>query len=107
MSRVVCGRVNEKEAASTSEMIWFGTDILRSTENLTALMDLSGTWNDLTRECAPPDKVIMRTGQAGTNHGATVRLQLNRADRLGMITDRNLQMGNRGGIVSRTPLRMY
>ncbi|MCH8147127.1 MAG: hypothetical protein IH987_03925 [Planctomycetes bacterium] len=38
--RADCGRAKEKEAASTGEMIRFETDMLSSTENLTALLDL-------------------------------------------------------------------
>jgi len=41
--RVVGGRAKEKEAASRSEMSRFETEMLSSRENLTALMDLSGT----------------------------------------------------------------
>ncbi len=43
MRRVVGGRAKEKEAASTSEMSRFETEMLSSGQNLTGLMDLSGT----------------------------------------------------------------
>ena len=43
MRRVVGGRAQAKEAASTSEMSRFETELLSSGENLTALMNLSGT----------------------------------------------------------------
>jgi hypothetical protein len=59
MRRVVGGRAKEKEAASTSEMSRFETEMLSSRENLTALMDLSGTWIDLVHECVPLDKLIL------------------------------------------------
>jgi hypothetical protein len=59
MRRVVGGRAKEKEAASTSEMNRFETEMLSSKENLTALMDLSGTWIDLVQECVPLDKLIL------------------------------------------------
>jgi hypothetical protein len=59
MRRVVGGRAKEKEAASTSEMSRFETEILSSKKNLTALMNLSGTWIDSVHECAPLDKLIL------------------------------------------------
>jgi hypothetical protein len=59
MRRVVGGRATEKEAASTSEMSRFETEMLSSRKNLTALMNLSGTWIDSVHECAPLDKLIL------------------------------------------------
>ena len=59
MRRVVGGRATEKEAASTSEMSRFETEMLSSRENLTALMALSGTWIDWVQECVPLDKLIL------------------------------------------------
>ncbi|MCP4247681.1 MAG: hypothetical protein GY778_11585 [bacterium] len=59
MRRVVGGRAQTKEAASTSEMSRFETEMLSSRENLTALMNLSGTWIDSVQECAPLDKLIL------------------------------------------------
>jgi hypothetical protein len=59
MRRVVGGRAKEKDAASTSEMSRFETEMLSSRKNLTALMNLSGTWIDSVYECAPPDKLIL------------------------------------------------
>ena len=59
MRRVVGGRANEKEAASTSEMSRFETEMLSSRENLTALMNLSGTWIESVQECAPLPKLVL------------------------------------------------
>ena len=59
MRRVVGGRAQEKEAASTSEMSRFETEMLSPRENLTALMNLSGAWIDSVQECAPRDKLIL------------------------------------------------
>ncbi len=59
MRRVVGGRANEKEAASTSEMSRFETEWLSSTENLTALMNLPGAWIDSIQECAPLRELIL------------------------------------------------
>jgi len=57
--RVVGGRAKEKEAASTSEMRRFENEMLSSGQNLTALMDLPGTWIDSAQECTPLDKLIL------------------------------------------------
>ncbi len=59
MRHVVGGRAKTKEAASTSEMSRFETEMLSSKKNLTALMDLSGSWIDLVQQCAPLDKLIL------------------------------------------------
>ncbi len=59
MRRVVGGRATEKEAASTSEMSRFETKMLSSQKNLTALMDLPGTWIDCVHDCVPLDKLIL------------------------------------------------
>lgn len=59
MRRVVGGRAHEKQAASTSEMSRFETEMLSSKENLTALMILSGTWIDSVHEYAPLDRLIL------------------------------------------------
>jgi hypothetical protein len=59
MRRVVGGRANEKEAASTSEMSRFETEWLSSRENLAALMNLSGTLVDSVQECATLREVIL------------------------------------------------
>ena len=59
MRRRVGGRTKEKEAASTSELSRFETEMLSSRENLTALTDPSGTWIDLIQECVPLDRLIL------------------------------------------------
>jgi len=59
MRRVVGGRANERDAASTSEMSRFETEMLSLGENQTALMNVSGTWIDSVHECAPLDKLIL------------------------------------------------
>ena len=65
MRRIVGGRAKEKEAASTSEMSRFETEMLSSKENLTALMNLSGTWIDSVHQCAPLDKPILDLDSSG------------------------------------------
>ncbi len=66
MRRVVGGRANEREAASTSEMSRFETEMLSARENLTALMDLPGKWTDLVQQCAPLDKLILDLDSSGS-----------------------------------------
>lgn len=44
--QVFGGRAREKEAASTSEMGWFETEVLTQKEHLCALLDLPGEWID-------------------------------------------------------------
>ena len=46
MRHVVGGRAKAKQAASTSQMGRFETEVLPQPKNLSALMDLSGTWID-------------------------------------------------------------
>ncbi len=59
MRRVVGGRATAREAASTSEMGRFETEMLSSRKNLKELMDLPGTWIDLVQKCVPLDKLIL------------------------------------------------
>jgi len=55
MRHVVGGRASqpEKQAASTSEVGRFETEILSTKSNLTALMDLSGRWIDTVHQRKP------------------------------------------------------
>lgn len=70
MRRVVGGRANERRAASTSEMDRFETERLSSRENLTALMNLSGTWIDCVQKCAPLKELILHMGSSESpTHG--------------------------------------
>lgn len=70
MRRVVGGRAKKKETASASEMSRFETEILSPKRNLTALMDIPGTWIDLVQDCAPLDKLILDLDSAvSETHG--------------------------------------
>ena len=74
MRQVVGGRAKEKEAASTSEMSRFETEMLSSRENLTALMKLSGAWIDSAHECASLDKLILELDSSvSPTHGDRAR----------------------------------
>ena len=61
MRRVVGGRASwpEKQAASTSEVGRFETDLLSVKRNLTALMDLSGQWIDAVHQRKAPKELIL------------------------------------------------
>ena len=61
MRHVVGGRATlpEKQAASTSEVGRFETDILSTKENLTTLMNLSGRWIDTVHERKPLKTLIL------------------------------------------------
>jgi hypothetical protein len=59
MRRVVGGRATSREAASTSEMGRFETDMLTQPENLNALMQLSGRWIDRANGRAEQKKIVL------------------------------------------------
>jgi len=61
MRHVVGGRASqpEKQAASTSEVGRFETEILSTKENLTALMNLSGQWIDRVHQRQPLKQLIL------------------------------------------------
>ncbi len=59
MRNVVGGRAKAKQAASTSQMGRFETDVLTQSKNLSALMDLSGTWIDTVRQRKPVREIIL------------------------------------------------
>ena len=61
MRHVVGGRASqpEKQAASTSEVGRFETEILSTKENLTALMNLSGRWIDQVHRRQPLKQLIL------------------------------------------------
>ena len=61
MRHVVGGKASqpEKQAASTSEVGRFETEMLSTKNNLTALMNLSGRWIDTVHERKPLKELIM------------------------------------------------
>ena len=59
MRHVVGGRAKRKQAASTSQMGRFETEVLTQPKNLSALMDLSGTWIDTVRQRKPVHEIIL------------------------------------------------
>ena len=59
MRHVVGGRAKRKQAASTSQMGRFETEVLTQPKNLSALMELSGMWIDTVRQRKPVHEIIL------------------------------------------------
>jgi hypothetical protein len=59
MRWIVGGHAVTKQAASTSQMGRFETEVLATEENLAALTDLSGHWIDRVHDRHPPTKIIL------------------------------------------------
>ncbi len=59
MRRVVSGCVVERTAASTSQMGRFETEVLTMTDNLKALMQLSGKWIDRIRSTEFRKQIVL------------------------------------------------
>src|ERR1035437_8239004 len=59
MRQVVGGRATKKQAAQTSRMARFETEMLTQSANLAALMDLSAKWIGQVQQYHPTDRVIL------------------------------------------------
>ena len=59
MRWIVGGHAVTKQAASTSQMGRFETELLASDENFAALTDLSGVWIDRVHDRRPPKMIIL------------------------------------------------
>ena len=59
MRWIVGGHAVMKQAASTSQMGRFETEVLATEENLAALADLSGQWIDRVHDRHPPTEIIL------------------------------------------------
>ena len=59
MRWIVGGHAVTKQAASSSQMGRFETEVLATEENLTALADLSGQWIDRVHERHPPKMIVL------------------------------------------------
>ena len=59
MRWIVGGHAVTKQAASTSQMGRFETELLASDENFAALNDLSGVWIDKVHDRRPPKMIIL------------------------------------------------
>ncbi len=59
MRQVIGGRARDRQAASTSQMGRFETEILTTRKNLKSLMDLPGMWIDSVGQHRSFDKLIL------------------------------------------------
>ena len=59
MRQIVGGRAVDGQAASTSQMARFETDILASAHNLATLADLPGQWIDAMHDAQPPKWITL------------------------------------------------
>jgi hypothetical protein len=59
MRWIVGGHAVTKQAASTSQMGRFETEVLATEENLAALADLSGQWIDRVHDRRPPKMILL------------------------------------------------
>jgi len=59
MRWIVGGKAVERQAASTSQMGRFETELLATDANVEALADLSGQWIDRVHDRHPPSKIIL------------------------------------------------
>ncbi len=59
MRWIVGGKAVERQAASSSQMGRFETEVLATEGNLAALADLSGAWIDRVHDRHPPMKIIL------------------------------------------------
>ena len=59
MRWIIGGHAVTKQAASTSQMGRFETELLASDENFSALTDLSGVWIDRVHDRRPPKMIIL------------------------------------------------
>ena len=107
MRWIVGGHAVTKQAASTSQMGRFETEVLASEENLAALTDLSGAWIDCVHDRHPPTKIILdmdssvspthgdQEGSAYNGHfGCTCYHPLFLFNQFGDLERRTLRPGN-------------
>jgi hypothetical protein len=59
MRWIVGGKAVERQAASTSQMGRFETEVLATNANVEALTDISGVWIDRVHDRHPPTKIIL------------------------------------------------
>ena len=70
MRWIIGGHAVTKQAASTSQMGRFETELLASDENFVALTDLSGVWIDRVHDRRPPKMIILdMDSSASPTHG--------------------------------------
>ena len=70
MRWIVGGHAVTKQAASSSQMGRFETEVLAAEENLAALGDLSGRWIDRVHDRCPPKIILDMDSSVSPTHGA-------------------------------------
>ena len=66
----VGGKAVERQAASSSQMGRFETELLAADANIEVLADMNGVWIDRVHDRHPPTKVIFhRDGSVSQAHG--------------------------------------
>ncbi len=86
MRWIVGGKAIERQAASSSQMRRFETEVLATEENLTALADLSGQWIDKVHDRHPPTKIILdRDSSVSPTHGDQEGSAIRRTLRLHLL----------------------
>ena len=74
MRWIVGGKAGERQAASTSQMGRFETELLSTEENLSKLSDLSGQWIDRVRDQHPPKSGDRRAAEGSSSLGGAMYL---------------------------------
>ena len=88
MRWIVGGKAIERQAASTSQMGRFETELLATDENVEALVDMNGVWIDKVHDRHPPKMIILDMDssvspthgeQEGPTHGEQEGMKLVKA----------------------------
>ena len=104
MRSIVGGKAVERQAASTSQMGRFETELLASDENFTALTVLSGQWIDSVHDRGSPKMTILDTNSsASPAHGNQEIAACN--GQFGCTCDHLLFLFNHMGALERCRLR--
>ena len=81
MRWIVGGKAIERQAASTSQMGRFETELLATDENVEALVDMNGVWIDKVHDRHPPKMIILDPWTA-----ASARPMANKREQRTMVT---------------------
>jgi hypothetical protein len=104
MRKVVGGRAVDARAASTSQMGRFETEVLATTDNRSALADMSGQWIDRFHERKPPKWITLdMDSSVSPTHGAQEGTAWN--GQFGCICYHPLFVFNQFGHLERCALR--
>ena len=73
MRWIVGGKAIERQAASTSQMGRFETELLATDENVEALVDMNGVWIDKVHDRHPPKMIILDMDSTDTAIASRLR----------------------------------